>query len=547
MISRRKFIKSGMLAGAGMLASCAESHRAVEVELREEDEGASLKKFVERLPMPTVLRPDPGEPVEMVMREGRQVLHQDLGQTVVWGYNGHYPGPTLEVQRDQPVRVRWLNRLPPSHRLFVDHCLHGPKSYRDGRTHPQPRAVVHLHGGHVSPESDGYPEATLLPGESATYEYPNRQNASTLWYHDHALGITRLNVYMGLAGLYVIRDASEPVLNLPRGPFEVPILIQDRSFAGDGSLRYPERWEEEFFGPTILVNSRVWPYLEVRPRKYRLRIVNGSNARTYTLALDSGQSFYQIGSDGGFLPQPVEVREITLTAGERADVIVDFSKRTGEVHMVNSAPAPFPGAVGKGVIREIMQFRVRGPSGDDSSLPARLEALPRTREEFAVKLRQFNLDMVDENPKCTQPGIRWLINGLGWDDVTEYPELGTTEIWSFFNLSAEVHPIHLHLVQFQILDRQKLRPDPARAGFFLPLTLPGTQAAAPDPNEAGWKDTFRSMPGEVTRIIARFADFVGKYPYHCHILEHEDHEMMRQFQVVEPKSKPRQSRVWARE
>ena len=182
-----------------------------------------------------------------------------------------------------------------------------------------------------------------------------------------------------------------------------------------------------------------------------------------------------------------------------------------------------------------MQFRIRGSTGDDSVLPSRLEALPRLREDAAAKFRQFNLEMVDENPKCTEPGFRWLINRLGWDDITEYPELGSTEVWSFFNLSPDVHPIHLHLVQFQILDRQKLQPDPAQPGSFLALTLPGTQRGAPEPNEAGWKDTFRSMPGEVTRIIARFADFVGKYPYHCHILEHEDHEMMRQFQVVKPK------------
>ena len=534
MISRRKFIKAGVLAGAGMMASCATGRRSAG-GLPEEDEGGSLRKFVERLTVPAMSRPSRGERLEMVMAETRRVLHRDLGQTVVWGYNGSYPGPTIEAQRNQPVSVRWLNRLPASHRLYVDRCLHGPKAYGDGRTHPQPRAVVHLHGAHVSPASDGYPEATLLPGESAIYHYPNGQNASTLWYHDHALGITRLNVYMGLAGLYLIRDASEPMLNLPRGPFEVPLLIQDRSFVPDGSLRYPQEWEEEFFGATNLVNGQVWPYLDVRPRKYRFRIVNGSNARTYTLALDSGQSIHQIGSDGGFLPEPVEVKEITLTPAERADVIVDFSKRTGEVHLVNSAPAPFPGSAGEGVVREVMQFRVRGSAGDDSALPSRLEALPRLREDAAVKFRQFNLDMVEENPKCTEPGFRWLINGLGWDDITEHPELGTTEVWSFFNLSPDVHPIHLHLVQFQILDRQKMQPDPARPGFFLPLALPGTRPTAREPNEAGWKDTFRSMPGELTRIIMRFADFVGKYPYHCHILEHEDHEMMRQFHVVQPR------------
>ena len=518
-----------------MIASCAQSRGLLQVERREDDEGGSLRKFSEPLTIPAVLRPARGEPLEMIMSENRQVLHRDLGRTAIWGYNGSYPGPTIEVTRNQPVMVRWENRLPATHRLHVDHCLHGPHAYGDRGDHPAPRAVVHLHGAHVAPESDGYPEATLLPGQSATYEYPNAQNGSALWYHDHALGITRLNVYMGLAGLYVIRNGSEPALNLPRGPYEVPLLIQDRSFEPDGSLHYPEHWEEEFFGAANLVNGQVWPYLEVRPRKYRLRIVNGSNSRTYTLAFDSGQPFYQIGTDGGFLPEPVELKEITLTAAERADVIVDFSRRTGEVHLVNSAPAPFPGTAGEGVVRDVMQFRVRGSTGDDSVLPSRLEALPRLREDAAAKFRQFNLEMVDENPKCTEPGFRWLINRLGWDDITEYPELGSTEVWSFFNLSPDVHPIHLHLVQFQILDRQKLQPDPAQPGSFLPLTLPGTRPGAPEPNEAGWKDTFRSMPGEVTRIIARFADFVGKYPYHCHILEHEDHEMMRQFQVVKPK------------
>jgi spore coat protein A len=250
------------------------------------------------------------------------------------------------------------------------------------------------------------------------------------------------------------------------------------------------------------------------------------------LALDSGQAFYQIGTDGGLLEEPVEVKQITLTAGERADVIVDFSNRRGEVHLVNSAPAPFPGDPEKGVVREVMQFRVTGSTGDDSSLPAKLAQGFRLREETAVNFRRFNLDMVEEKPKCTEPGFRWLINGMGWDDVTEYPELGTTEVWSFLNLSPDVHPIHLHLVQFQILDHQRLLPDPERDKFSLPVTVPESKPVPPEPNEAGWKDTFRSMPGEVTRIIAKFDRFTGKYPYHCHILEHEDHEMMRQFEVI---------------
>jgi spore coat protein A len=530
MISRRNFLKIGVAAGAGLAASCGEVLRAPSKP--EPDAGQSLGKFVDALPIPKSLRGSSTAPLEIVMSEFRQPLHRDLGPTVVWGYGGLYPGPTIEALSNEPFTVKWLNRLPGRHHLQVDHCLHGPHGYDDKNNHPRPRAVVHLHGGHVPPQSDGYPEATLLPGESVDYLYPNAQNPSTLWYHDHALGITRLNVYMGLAGFYLMRDPSEMKLNLPQGRYEIPLVIQDRSFNADSSLEYPESWEEEFFGDTILVNGKVWPYLNVEPRKYRLRILNGSNSRTYRLALDSERSFYQIGSDGGLLEKPVEVTHLTLTAGERADVIVDFSKSRGELHLVNSAPAPFPGEPEKGVIREVMQFRVTGSTGDDSSLPANLAQVPRLREESAVNFRSFNLDMVEETPKCTGPGFRWLINGMGWDDITEHPELGTTEVWSFFNLSPDVHPIHLHLVQFQILDRQRLLPDPKRDGFFLPETAPGSRPTTPDPNEAGWKDTFRSMPGERSRIIAKFDGFTGKYPYHCHILEHEDHEMMRQFEVI---------------
>jgi spore coat protein A len=519
----------GAAAGAGLIASCGETLRSPKTA---SDEGQSLERFVDALAIPKTLRGNSRAALEMVTSEFRQRLHRDLDPTVVWGYDGVYPGPTIEARRNEAITVRWVNRLPGRHHLRVDSCLHGPHSYDDKHSHPRPRTVVHLHGGHVPPESDGYPEATLLPGENTAYAYPNEQNPATLWYHDHALGITRLNVYMGLAGVYLIRDSSEMGLNLPQGRYEIPLVIQDRSFNRDSSLRYPEEWEEEFFGRAVLVNGKVWPYLNVQPRKYRFRLLNGSNSRTYRLALDSGQSFYQIGTDGGLLEEPVEVKQITLTAGERADMIVDFSMRKGEVHLVNSAPAPFPGAPEKGVIREIMQFRVTGMTGDDSSLPAKIARVPRLREETALQLRTFSLDMVEEVPKCTEPGFRWLINGLGWDDITEYPELGSTEVWSFFNLSPDVHPIHLHLVQFQILDHQRLMPDPKRENFFLPQSVPGSNPAAPEANEGGWKDTFRSMPGEVTRIIAKFDGFPGKYPYHCHILEHEDHEMMRQFQVV---------------
>jgi spore coat protein A len=436
----------------------------------------------------------------------------------VWGFNGCYPGPTIEARSNEPVLVKWVNNLPAKHHLTVDHHLHGPDKYPGD---PRPRAVVHLHGGHVPPESDGYPEATMVPGESAVYAYPNNQQAATLWYHDHALGVTRLNVYMGLAGLYLIRDDFEKQLDLPRGEYEIPLVIQDRSFRGDGSLSYPDVWEEEFFGDTILVNGRVWPYLDVKPRPYRFRIVNGSNSRTYILTLDPGQPFYQIGTDGGFLPEPVELKTIALVSGERVDVVIDFSKRRGEVSLVNSASAPFPGLTGQGVIREVMQFRVRGSAGNSSSLPATLRPLKKLGEESAITQRDLILNTT-EDPRT---GIKWLINGLGWDDITEFPKLETTEIWSFFNPSPDMHPIHLHLVQFQILDRQEIYMADGKPVAIGKPILPG-------PHELGWKDTVRADTGYVTRVIAQFKNYTGRYPYHCHILEHEDHKMMRQFEVV---------------
>ena len=265
MISRRNLLKMSAAAGAGLIVSCGETLRSPHVTVP--DEGQSLQRFVDPLALPKTLRGSSAAALEIVMSEFRQQLHRDLGSTLVWGYDGVYPGPTIEAQRNEPIKVSWVNRLPSRHRLEVDSCLHGPHGYDDKQSHPRPRAVVHLHGGHVPPEVDGYPEATLLPGQAVSYAYPNLQNSSTLWYHDHALGITRLNVYMGLAGMYLIRDSLEAKLNLPHGPHEIPLVIQDRSFNKDGSLRYPDEWEEEFFGATNLVNGQVWPYLEVRPEK----------------------------------------------------------------------------------------------------------------------------------------------------------------------------------------------------------------------------------------------------------------------------------------
>jgi spore coat protein A len=461
------------------------------------------------------------------MQQFQQQLHQDLPPTTLWGFEGLYPGPTIEVTRDVPITVRWINDLRDSmgnlrtqHYLPVDLCMHGPD--HAGNT---PRTVVHLHGGHVPAAFDGYPESTFLPGEDDLYYYPNNQQSATIWYHDHALGITRLNVYMGLAAFYLVRDAFEQGLGLPSGEFEIPIVIQDRRFNPDGTLQYPATWEEHFFGDKILVNGKVWPLLNVKQGKYRFRLLNGSNSRTYTLALSNGGTITQIGTDGGLLPAPVPLAQLTITPGERADLILDFEGIAAgtEILLTNSAPAPYPGTPGVGVVPEVMKFVVTSESGDTTPIPPALRPIEILDENDATQFRDFVLRKQSE--PCA--GNFWLINDLGWDDITEYPVLGETEVWSFINQSGIVHPMHMHLVFFQILDRQ---PFEVIGGVITP-TGP---RVPPAPNEAGWKDTVQTNPMEITRVIARFEDYTGKFAYHCHILEHEDHEMMRQFEVVLP-------------
>ena len=503
-----------------------------------------LEPFVDALPIPAVAQPVTGQPggaasYDMAMRETQQQLHRDLPPTTVWGYDDGagpaYPARTIEAGVAAPVTVTWINdlrdtsaggALRTSHYLPVDTCPHGATENQDART------VVHLHGGHVEAASDGYPESTFPPGQQVVYQYPNWQLPSTLWYHDHALGITRLNVIMGLAGFYLIRDAYEQSLGLPSGEFEVPLAIQDRTFNPDGSFQYPAVWQDLFFGDTVLVNGKVWPFLNVKQGKYRFRLLNGSTSRTYTLTLSTGAPFEQIGAEGGLLPAPVSVNEITLGPGERADVVVDFAPYAPgtEVILTNSAPTPFPGDPGVGVIPNVMKFVVTAAAGHTAALPAALRPMEVLQEADASVTREFHLE---KGPGNTCSPFEWEIRsivggavvGSKWVDLTEFPELGETEIWKFVNRSGMTHPMHMHLVMFQVLDRQGFDEI---GGEIVPIGSP----VPPPPQEAGWKDTVQVGPNEIVRVIARFENYTGLYAYHCHILEHEDHEMMRQFQSV---------------
>jgi spore coat protein A len=496
------------------------------------------------------------------MRPFQHRAHRDLPATAMWGYNGMWPGPTFEVRKGQPLWVKWRNQLPTKHFLPLDYSIHGA-----GQQVPQVRTVTHVHGARVMPESDGYPDAWETsdgrrgPVRAADpCHYPNEQSATTLWYHDHAMGITRLNVYAGLAGFYLIRDAEEERLNLPSGAYEIPLMIQDRSFKADGSLLYPPAsngthpaWMQEFFGNVVCVNGKAAPFLEVEPRKYRFRMVNGSNSRFYHLTVvpaDAGGKpngapagappFIQIGSDGGLLPTPVRSHYVILSPGERFDMVVDFSGHRGaNLAMTNDAPAPYTRG-GEIAATDVMLFKVTKPlSGTDTSaVPETLVPFPRLDPALAVRERTLALTEMDRaSDGYTMIG---LLDNKHWDDpISENPKAGTMEIWSFANTTGDVHPMHLHLVQFQVINRQ---PFDAKTYLetgklvFTNIPIPPESSERP-----AWKDTVKTYSGYVTRVIARFDLPAGtvvkpgdqfRYVWHCHVLEHEDNEMMRPYMIV---------------
>ena len=488
----------------------------------------SLARFVDPLPQPPVARASGtsvapgGERVahyQLAMREISAKLHRDLPPTKLWSYGGSFPGVTLETRAGTGLLVDWANQLPHRHFLPIDHALHGAE-----KSTPEVRGVVHLHGGRTPPESDGYPEDWYATGHSRTYYYPNQQDAALLWYHDHAMGINRLNIYAGMFGLHVIRDAAEEALQLPSGKYEVPLLLCDRDLKPDGQLSYPvspdpeHPWVPEVFGELHLVNGKIFPFLEVEPRKYRFRILNAANGRFYRLSLSEGAQIQQIGSDQGLLPAPLALRYVQLAPGERADVVIDFSQHRGATVLLNSDSF------------ELLQFRVGGTSvADPSALPAQLKPVARIAESSAVRTRRLTLDE-NLNPKAESLGM--LLNNTPWHaPITEKPELGSTEIWELVNLTEDVHPIHLHMVRFQILDRRKFEA----FQYMTEGTLRYVDAVqAPEANELGWKDTARVNSHTVTRIIVPFVGYPGRFVWHCHILEHEDNEMMRPYEIVRP-------------
>ena len=536
--TRRRFLQQLSWLMTGVAASRADigDHATSFAGTRELLlDTSALVRFVDPLPIPAVMKPaelraSPTDPTARVpyyriaMRQFRAKVHRDVPATFLWGYDGTCPGPTIEARSGQPLLVEWSNELPNRHLLPIDYTLHGSEMGK-----PEVRTVVHLHGGRTPPESDGYPEHWFVPGQSATYYYPNQQEATALFYHDHAMGITRLNAVTGLMGLYLIRDDFEDSLNLPNGAHEIPLVIFDRSFRPDGQLFYPVSgkpgapWVSEYYGSAILVNGKIFPYLEVEPRKHRLRLLNSSNGSFYRLSFSPEASvrseafdFLLIGTEQGFLPAPVRMNVLILGPGERADLIVDFSARAGRELFVRTEVAI------------LMQFRVSaGKVVDSSSLPATIRPVPRNPENAAATTRELTL--ADYQNRLGRSSVM-LLNGAHWSmPVTEKPALNSTEIWSFVNLTDDSHPIHLHLVRFQILDRRPFDLSVYQLTGRIVFTGPAVSLEA---NELGWRDTVRVDPLTVTRIIVKFEGFAGRYVWHCHMLEHEDNEMMRPYLVL---------------
>jgi spore coat protein A len=582
-------------------------------------------KFVNPLPIPTKIDATNGGTFNMYMEQTTQQLGLVDGNnnpltTTVWGYGPTgavtYPGPTFIAKKNVPVFVNWFNNLPATgHILPVDASLHlahphgmmepaDIKAWYDAGNIP---TVAHLHGGHTESASDGLPEAWWTQGIAETgiyfvktnYRYDNDQEAATIWYHDHALGITRLNVYAGLAGFYQIEDNTERKLTvngiLPKRNHDVEIVIQDRSFDSNGQLTLPflpkdvgpmfdfeeedyNTWPSptvaaEFFGQYILVNGVTWPFLSVEPRPYRFRFLNGSDSRFYVLEFantygQTGNNFLQVATDDGLLPKAVSLDRLVLAPGERAELVVDFTGLENQsITLFNYGPdEPFKGFNEEGMLSDgeggtleaadpmttgkIMQFQVTKKLKVNKGLPiASVKAGDRLRPDLvslgsSVTTRQLALFEGSDQYGRLQPLLGTVSDGsLTWDDaITENPNLNDVETWEVYNFTADAHPVHLHLVSFQILNREEItgftlaekdqlqhNGSIGKGSDVLGYSLSGNTEEPAD-NEKGWKDTFIVPPGYVGRVQAKF-DRPGRYVWHCHILSHEDHEMMRPYHV----------------
>lgn len=560
-----------------------------------------LTPFVDELPRLPVLS---GRELELTAATTTHRFHRDLAESPAMGYGGlDYLGPTIEHRADTPLTVRFVNQLG-AHPFSadIDTTVHGVAA--DFRTAPP--SVLHLHGGVTPPASDGHPERLVFPGRQAVHDYPFPQDAAGLWYHDHAMGITRANVYAGLAGMVLLRDefdtgAAGNPLGLPSGEYEVPLVLQEKIFDADGRqcLRttpvVPQgSWEGGGVGDVGVVNGKVWPNMDVARGLYRFRVLNAASYSVWNLFFGNRMRFWVIGNDHGVLDAPVPVTEFLLAPGERVDLLVDFAGLApGEtVELRNDLAPPFQAAVlGEVTMGLFCRFRAQDRVGFTGPVPERLrggpglpEALPPLQSPAVIR----NVTVSQPYEVRMPPSIMSLNNLRYSSPDIEMPTQGTVEQWNIINITPDPHPIHIHLVRFRVLDRTPLRtveyqlanPQPPVGEKWTPSPdgfLGGTSVPAAA-WESGWKDVVRTEGGTVTRIIVRFpaaaelgfdpdAPFArvpgeavrvsapaalpvpheagvrpvhgGSHPedlrgyvWHCHLLDHEDHDMMLRFRAV---------------
>ena len=419
-------------------------------------------------------------------------------QTTIWGYNGTTPGPTIYVDQHRKAVVRQICALPDRH----------PELGYNVWT------STHLHGSCSLPEYDGYASDITTPGAFKDYQYPNIQDARTLWYHDHGVHITANNAYMGLAAQYIMHSDAERALPIPHGQYDLPMILKDAMFQENGDLVIDDNNENGIYGDVILVNGVPWPRMEVEPRKYRFRVLNASVSRSYDLSLDTGEPLVVIGTDGGLMPAPQPCGHVKVGMAERYEVVIDFSKyQPGQrVVMRNTSPKNNIDYDTTGVV---CQFVVGAHVTDPRSNEIPQDLNPNMnvmglKESDAKTTRLMRFERKDGH---------WTVNGQTWEDVvnSDYeltvanPGLGDVEIWELENPSGGwFHPVHIHLVDFKVLDRNG-RP--------------------PEDWEKGPKDVVYVGENEKVRVVMRFENQVGRYMMHCHNLVHEDHDMMVQFEV----------------
>ncbi|HEY6909169.1 MAG TPA: multicopper oxidase domain-containing protein [Myxococcales bacterium] len=432
------------------------------------------------LPIPVTLTPTTTATTDsysITVKPGTTQMKATGAATPIVGFNGTFPGPTIVATKGRTVQVTQTNGWTEN-------------------------ITIHNHGHKVAASSDGHPTDYIVPGASKTYTYTNDQRAGTYWYHDHTMDLTGAHVYNGLAAFYIIHDPAEDSLGLPSGSYDVPLLLQDKQFNADNTLAYDSNnnIRHGFLGDTAVVNGAVTPYLNVSTHKYRFRVLNGSNARNFTIQLASGASFRVIGSDGGLLAAPVTLTSLNVAPAERYDLIIDFSgAAVGSSDVLTNTDRDNPS------IGDLVQFRVTTATADTSTVPATLSTITRYTSSQAVSTVPLTFSQGNQD---------WTINGLLYDParLDVFSTLNTIYIWELNNQSGEMHPFHKHLTEFQVLD---------------------INGSPPPPEQMGWKDTVAVPSWGSAHVIFKDETFPGTFVFHCHKLEHEDHRMMLQESVTQ--------------